>query len=220
MAKPLIPADDILAHALELLDAEGVEGLNVRRISADLKISPRTLYQQVGNREALIRALVARHFARLRLDFKEYETWESTALHWCLALHDALRAHPFLTELMTIDDRSAISDYVEALLNAALREGIRRPLASECCRGLAHMTINHSIVEVRSRREPKHRSRPRPKWPRSSRTSRSSSNGLSLGYVPRWRLVIRRRRKVMPWSDGDNLNQIVEAVEVVGVARV
>ena len=47
MAKPLIPADDILAHALELLDAEGVEGLNVRRISADLKISPRTLYRCV-----------------------------------------------------------------------------------------------------------------------------------------------------------------------------
>jgi len=156
MAKPLIPADDILAHALELLDAEGVEGLNVRRISADLKISPRTLYQQVGNREALIRALVARHFTRLRLDFKEYETWESTALQWCLALHDALRAHPFLTELMTIDDRSAISDYVEALLEAALREGIPQPLASECCRGLTHMTINHSIVEVRSLREPKH----------------------------------------------------------------
>jgi AcrR family transcriptional regulator len=156
MAKPLIPADDILAHALELLDAEGVEGLNVRRLSADLKISPRTLYQQVGNREAMIRALVARHFAQLRLDFKEYETWESTALHWCLALHDALRAHPFLTELMTIDDRSAISDYVEALLKATLREGIPRPLASECCRGLAHVTINHSIVEVRSLREPKH----------------------------------------------------------------
>src|SRR5271163_2692766 len=155
MAKPLIPAGDILAHAVELLDTEGVEGLNVRRLSADLKISPRTLYQQVGNREALIRALVARHFAQLRLDFKEYETWDSTALHWCLALHDALRAHPFLTELMTIDDRSAISDYVEALLKAALREGIPRPLASECCRGLAHMTINYSIVEVRSLREPK-----------------------------------------------------------------
>ncbi len=156
MAKPLIPADDILAHALEMLDAEGVAGLKVRRLSADLKISPRTLYQQVGNREALIRTLVARHFARLRLDFKEYETWESTALHWCLALHDALRAHPFLTERMTIDDRSAISDYVDALLESALREGIPRSLATECCRGLAHMTINHSIVEVRSLREPEH----------------------------------------------------------------
>lgn len=125
MAKPLIPADDILTHALDLLDSEGIEALSVRRLSAALKISPRTLYQQVGNREALIRALVARHFAQLKLDFKEYDTWESTALHWCQALHDALRAHPFLTELMTIDDRSAVAEYVNALLKATLREGFR-----------------------------------------------------------------------------------------------
>lgn len=155
MAKPLIPADDILTHALDMLDSEGIEALSVRRLSAALKISPRTLYQQVGNREALIRALVARHFAQLKLDFKEYDTWESTALRWCQALHNALRAHPFLTELMTIDDRSAVADYVNALLKATLHEGIPRPLATECCRGLAHLTINHSIVEVRALREPK-----------------------------------------------------------------
>lgn len=154
MAKPLIPADDILTHALDLLDTEGIEALSVRRLSAALKISPRTLYQQVGNREALIRALVARHFEQLKLDFKEYDTWESTALYWCLALNDALRAHPFLTELMTIDDRSAVTDYVDALLKATLQEGIPRSLAAECCRGLAHLTINHSIVEVRALREP------------------------------------------------------------------
>jgi AcrR family transcriptional regulator len=154
MAKPLIPADDILTHALDLLDSEGIEALSVRRLSAALKISPRTLYQQVGNREALTRALVARHFAQLKLDFKEYDTWESTALHWCQALRNALCAHPFLTELMTIDDRSAVTDYVNALLKATLQEGFPRPLATECCRGLAHMTINHSIVEVRGLREP------------------------------------------------------------------
>ena len=156
MAKPLIPAEDILTHALDLLDSDGIEALSVRRLSAALKISPRTLYQQVGNREALIRALVARHFAQLKLDFKEYDTWESTALHWCQALRDALRAHPFLTELMTIDDRSAVTEYANALLEATLQEGIPRPLATECCRGLAHMTINHSIVEVRALREPGH----------------------------------------------------------------
>lgn len=154
MAKPLIPADDILTHALDLLDSDGIEALSVRRLSAALKISPRTLYQQVGNREALIRALVARHFAQLKLDFKEYDTWEATALHWCQALNSALGAHPFLTELMTIDDRSAVTDYVNALLKATLQEGIPRPLATECCRGLAHMTINHTIAEVRGLREP------------------------------------------------------------------
>jgi AcrR family transcriptional regulator len=153
MAKPLIPADDILEHALKLLDAEGVEALNIRRISADLRISPRTLYQQVGNQESMIRALVARHFMQLNLEFKEYATWESTALHWCTALNETLCAHPYITELMTVDDRTAVTDYVQPLLKSTLQEGIPRGLAVECCRGLTNLTIHHSIAEVRARRE-------------------------------------------------------------------
>lgn len=153
MAKPLIPAEDILDRALELLDAEGPKALNIRWLSADLKISPNTIYQQVGNQAALARALVNRHFSQLKLQFIEYEDWESTALHWCLALHDALRAHPHLTELMTIDDRDAIRDYVAALLQSTVQSGISRPLAIECCRGLTNLTINYSIGAVKASRE-------------------------------------------------------------------
>lgn len=81
MAKPLIPAEDILDRALELLDAEGPRALTVRRLSNDLRISPNTLYQQVGNQQSLVRALVKRHFSQLKLEFAEYDSWESTALH-------------------------------------------------------------------------------------------------------------------------------------------
>ena len=156
MARPLIPVEVIYTRALELLDAEGAGALNARRLAAELKISTRTLYQQVGSREQLIRALVARHFSQLRLDFREFGTWESTALHWCLALHDALRAHPYLTELMAIDDRKAVEDYVNDLMRSALQEGFPRRLATECCRALVNVTINHTIVEVRALREPEH----------------------------------------------------------------
>ncbi|WP_433520399.1 TetR family transcriptional regulator [Nocardia pseudovaccinii] len=155
MAKPLIPVESIYDHALALLDAEGTAALSTRRLATELRISTRTLYQQVGNREQLIRALVARHFSLLRLDFHEYEDWESTALQWCLSLHDALRAHPYLTELMTIDDRNAVMDYVHDLVDATRREGFPFRLAVECCRALANLTINHTIVEVRGLREPK-----------------------------------------------------------------
>ncbi len=155
MAKPLIPVEAIYEYALELLDAEGTDALTTRRLAADLKISTRTLYQQVGSREQLIRALVARHFFTLRLDFHEYEDWETTALQWCLALHDALRAHPFLTELMTIDDRKEVMDYTDELIKATLREGIPRGLAHDYCRALVNLTINHSVMEVRGLREPK-----------------------------------------------------------------
>jgi len=155
MAKPLIPVETIYEHALELLDAEGANALTTRRIAADLKISTRTLYQQVGSREQLIRALVARHFSQLRLDFHEYEDWETTSLNWCLALHDALRAHPYLTELMTIDDRGAVMDYIAELTKATLKEGIPRELALECSRSLVNLTINHTVMEVRALHEPK-----------------------------------------------------------------
>ena len=67
MAKPLIPVDVIYEHALALIDAEGAQALNARRLAADLRCSTRTLYQQVGNREELIRALIGRHFSQLQL---------------------------------------------------------------------------------------------------------------------------------------------------------
>jgi AcrR family transcriptional regulator len=155
MAKPLIPVEVIYTRALELLDAEGSAALTTRRLAADLKISTRTLYQQVGSRDELIRALVARHFSQLRLDFHEHAEWETTALQWCLSLRDALYAHPYLTELMTVDDRGAIMDYVNELVEATLREGIPEKLAVECCRALVNLTINHSIVEVRGVHQPK-----------------------------------------------------------------
>ncbi|MFV8053050.1 TetR/AcrR family transcriptional regulator [Mycobacterium sp. 48b] len=155
MAKPLIPVEVILERSLALLDAEGAEALTTRRLASELKISTRTLYQQVGNRDELIRALVSRHLSALRLDFREYDDWETTALKWCKGLHDALRAHPFLTELMTIDDRAAVMDYVDELLKSTLNEGIPRALAVECSRALVNLTINHTVMEVRALREPK-----------------------------------------------------------------
>jgi AcrR family transcriptional regulator len=154
MPRPLIPVEVIHARALELLDAKGVDALSARTLSADLGISTRTLYQQVGTREKLIRTLVAQHFSQLQLDFHEHDDWKSTALQWCLALHDTLRAHPFLTELMTIADRDAVTSYVDELFESMLRAGIPRAVAVECCRALVTVTINHTIIEVRALREP------------------------------------------------------------------
>ncbi|OHU32935.1 TetR/AcrR family transcriptional regulator [Mycobacteroides chelonae] len=154
MAKPLIAVETIYAHALELIDNEGAPALNARRLAADLKISTRTLYQQVGNRDELIRALVARHFSQLQLDFVEYEDWETTALRWCLSFHDTLAAHPHLTELMTIEDRGVVKDYLRELVQSALRSGYPRALAKTACLSLVNVTINHTVVEVRALNDP------------------------------------------------------------------
>lgn len=155
MAKPLIATELIHERALTLLDAEGVDGLTTRRLAAELKISTRTLYQQVGSRDELIRALVARHLSQMRVEFHRHETWEATAEQWCHRLREALFAHPHLTELMTNDDAGTIMDYIVDLIDSSVHEGIPRHIALDCTRALVNLTINHTVMEVRGLREPK-----------------------------------------------------------------
>ncbi|MET0900568.1 MAG: hypothetical protein ABWY45_21860 [Mycobacterium sp.] len=141
-------ADAIYARAQALLDAEGLPGLNARRLAAELKCSTKTLYAQVGSQEQLIRELVARHFAALRVEFEEAGTWQDSALRWCAAVRAELLAHPHLSELMTFDDRAAVVGYVNRLLRILLESGVQDRLARECCAVLVHTTISMTNAEI------------------------------------------------------------------------
>jgi AcrR family transcriptional regulator len=152
--QPSISAETIYEHTLVLLDAEGARAVTVRRLAADLKISTRTLYKRIGNRDNLIRNVVELHFAKLNLNFRECGSWESTASNWCLGLHGTLCAHPHLTDLMTDDDVLILGDYVHALAKATVQEGVSRDTAAECCLALANVTINDAIRQVRAARHP------------------------------------------------------------------
>ncbi|MCV7229114.1 TetR/AcrR family transcriptional regulator [Mycolicibacterium komossense] len=148
MARSTTPADAIYARALTLLDEEGIAGINARRLAAELHCSTKTLYQQVGNQDQLIRELVARHFAALRLEFVEADTWQESAVRWCHSVRAALLAHPHLSALMTFDDREPIAAYVDRLLHVLLRAGVPAELARNCCRVLVHTTISLAGAEI------------------------------------------------------------------------
>jgi AcrR family transcriptional regulator len=123
--KPSISAEAIYQRALELVDGEGVRALTVRRLTADLKISTRTLYKRILNQNNLIRNIVELHVSKLSLVLREDDSWESTALNWCDGLHAALCAHPHLTDLMTDEGVLVIGDYVDRLIEYALTASLR-----------------------------------------------------------------------------------------------
>jgi AcrR family transcriptional regulator len=148
MVRPSTPADAIYARALTLLDEEGVAGISARRLAAELRCSTKTLYQQVGNQDQLIRELVVRHFAALRLEFVEADTWQESAIRWCRAVRNALLKHPHLSGLMTFDDRGPIAAYVDRLLKVLIGAGVTPALARNCCRVLVHTTISLTGAEI------------------------------------------------------------------------
>jgi AcrR family transcriptional regulator len=51
--------DGILAAALKIVDADGVEALSMRKLAADLAVNPMSLYHHVENKAALLDGVTA-----------------------------------------------------------------------------------------------------------------------------------------------------------------
>jgi AcrR family transcriptional regulator len=147
--QPSISAQFIYEYAVELVAREGVDALTVRRLAAELKISTRTLYKRIGSRTNMIRELINLHAARLQLGFQPRDTWEDTTWSWCLQLHQALTAQPHLTHMSQGRTLAAVTSYVNALIEATVREGISQDVAAECWGSLADLTINDALGAAR-----------------------------------------------------------------------
>jgi AcrR family transcriptional regulator len=146
--KPLLSADAIFDEALRALAEEGAAGLTIRNLAARLRCSNKTLYQQVGTREVLVRGVVARAFAQLELAFCTDCAWEVAVESWCMALRAALLDHPDLTKLMTTSDRDVVVDYAGQLMMVLERDGFSHSQAVQAAGILAHVTLSMGLSDV------------------------------------------------------------------------
>jgi AcrR family transcriptional regulator len=66
-AKAPLTRDAIVAAALELLDADGLDGVSMRRVAQKLETGPASLYQHVGNKDELLEAVLDRVIADVEI---------------------------------------------------------------------------------------------------------------------------------------------------------
>jgi AcrR family transcriptional regulator len=148
VAKPLLSAEAIYDEALRALANEGPAGLTARSLSTRLRCSTKTLYQQVGNREELIRGVVSRAFASIELDFSTDTSWQDSVRSWCQALRFALLQRPSLTSLMTIADSDVVISYVTRLIRVLKRYGFTEQEAVDACNVLVHVALSLTVTDV------------------------------------------------------------------------
>jgi AcrR family transcriptional regulator len=146
--KPLLSADAIFGEALCVLSEEGAAGLTIRNLAARLRCSNKTLYQQVGTHELLVRGVVARAFAQLELAFSTHSAWEVAVESWCMALRTALLDRPDLCKLMTTADRIVVIEYVGQLMAVLERDGFSHSQAVRAGGILAHVTLSMTLSDV------------------------------------------------------------------------
>lgn len=150
MTRPSLTGELIYAESLRILDEDGLKALNARNLTSRLSCSTKTLYHLVGNRDAMIRGIVAHAFAGMDLEFKPGPDWQTSMKNWSRTLHSALLARPYLSALMTLEDRDVTVAYVLRLRDVLVGYGFRNRFAIEVAGNVGHWTISSTLLDLRA----------------------------------------------------------------------
>ncbi len=145
-----LTAAQVHAEALRVLDEQGLPGLNARNLTSRLACSTKTIYQLVGNKQAMVRGIVAAAFAEMDLQFRPGKDWQDSTKAWSRTLHAELLARPYLGTLMTLEDREATVAYVVRLVEVLTEAGFARRTAIEVAGNVGHWTIASTLLDLRA----------------------------------------------------------------------
>lgn len=128
--KPRLSRERIVAAAVALLDAEGPEGLSMRRLAARLDAGAMSLYEYVGSREDVLDLAVDAAVGEIELDGLDGLSWREALCRQMTRSRRVMRLHRWLPALMATrpllgPHALARSELVHSLLHRAGLEGPR-----------------------------------------------------------------------------------------------
>ncbi len=135
---------DVVAKALEVLDAYGLGDLSMRRLGAELGVQPSALYHHFPSKQALLAEVADEILPRGRRPGRPAE-WDECVVAVCTELRDAMLAYRDGAELVaTVRSfglgASAPQDELVAALAGA---GLPEELVPVAARTLLHFVFGH-----------------------------------------------------------------------------
>ncbi|MCG5212439.1 TetR/AcrR family transcriptional regulator [Streptosporangium sp. KLBMP 9127] len=143
----------IMAAARLLIDRDGWQKLTMRRLAAEAGTAPTTLYHHVRDKEDLLTQLLndyADQIPRPPLPADPRERIITAAR----AIHDSLAAWPWITEILTADDRAgeAAMWMVETIVAGAVDCGCTTEQAADLYRAIWYYTVGEILVRANAAR--------------------------------------------------------------------
>lgn len=150
--QPRLTRDAILRAALDLVDAEGIDGLSMRRLGAALDVDPMSLYHHVPSKSALVSGLVERTFSEMaRPDSRG--PWQARVRAWAQGYRELALRHPGLA-LQIVADAAAVSTAMLSIsepLYEALADAGQPPLRVVQSAGAVVDYVNGFVLAEASR---------------------------------------------------------------------
>jgi AcrR family transcriptional regulator len=98
MPRDTLTRDQIVSAAVELLDAEGLEGLNMRALGTRLGSAATAMYWHVGSKDNLIALAADRVWGEIPLPDPAAVGWRAAATAMATDLYAMLGRHPWLVQ--------------------------------------------------------------------------------------------------------------------------
>src|SRR5438034_7583538 len=98
MTRDTLSRDQIVKAAIELLDAEGLEGLNMRELGRRLGSAATAMYWHVGSKEDLITLAGDQAWNEITLPDVTDLGWRTAAAVMATDLYAMLTRHPWLLQ--------------------------------------------------------------------------------------------------------------------------
>src|ERR687886_1239608 len=98
MPRDTLTRDTIVRTAVELLDAEGLEGLNMRALGARLDSAATAVYWHVKSKDNLVLLAADLVWGELTLPDLDVVDWRTAATAMATDLHAMFSRHPWLVQ--------------------------------------------------------------------------------------------------------------------------
>lgn len=144
-ARAALTTDRIVAAAVELADAEGLDSVSMARVADRLGAGTMSLYRHVAGKDELL-LLMHDSVWRMQADPSPADTsqgWRPALEAWCRWQHDTLAAHPWLERIRFVERAGTPSQMVA--LERALAILAATPL-SEPAKVAALMMLNGYLL--------------------------------------------------------------------------
>jgi len=124
MPRDTLTREEIVRSAIELLEAEGLEGLNMRALGKRLGSAATAVYWHVGSKDNLIALAADRAWSEIALPDPAATGWRTAAAAMATELYAMFTRHPWLvqafgTQVMSGPGKARHDDHLLAIYEAA-----------------------------------------------------------------------------------------------------
>lgn len=137
--------DSIVAAAIALADAEGIEAVSMRRLGQELGVDPMSLYRHVGDKDGLLDAMSDAVVAQIE-PVTDAASWQASARATMLAARAAMLRHPWTAALRKSRPNPTPSElrHLDALLGILRDAGFSIALTHHAIHALGSRVLGFS----------------------------------------------------------------------------